>query len=477
MAGRFINPLPQFSDSTPTMYAGAKLFFYATGTSTKLNTYTTKALSVANPNPIVLNSAGRLPNDIFLQDLEYKVVLAPSTDSDPPSSPIWTADPVSHRDSALVAKTLTGSGSPAGVVAGTAGSASILPDFYWDYTNSILYVCTTTGVAAAAVWTAVNASTAAAVIPPPQGYLTATSATPIIPSDVTAATAIYYTPYVGNLVPIYNGSSFTPTVFTELTLTLVSSHAANNIYDVFIFNNSGVPTIVTGPSWSAGTSGSITAGSCARGTGAGGTALSRINGINTNAVQIAARNGSTTYTVNANLATYIGSIFMDGTNGQISCHRSSGQSRKWSIWNAYNRNRIALLASDSTATWTTAPTTWRQSRADATNTATGFCGLAEETIIADFAQYIVQTASSATALANIGIGINSTTSPSGMEGSVRTVFTATAGGGGGIAKASASLAPALGINNFNMIEQAPSNTSNNSFAGGVDMRMVVQWSA
>jgi hypothetical protein len=26
MAGRFINPLPQFSDSTPTMYAGAKLY-------------------------------------------------------------------------------------------------------------------------------------------------------------------------------------------------------------------------------------------------------------------------------------------------------------------------------------------------------------------------------------------------------------------------------------------------------------------
>src|SRR5262245_51198409 len=254
MAGRFQNPFPQFLDATPEVYSGAKLFFYAAGTSTKQNTYSDRSLSSANTNPVVLNSAGRPSVEIWLQDLDYKVVLAPSTDSDPPTSPIWSSDYVRARDSALIAKTLTGSGSPNGSVAGTAGSASILPDFYWDYTNSILYICTTTGTSSTAVWTAINASTAAAVVPMPQGYLTPTSATPVITGDSSAATALYYTPDQGNLVPIYNGTSFVPTAFSELTLTLSSSHVASNIYDVYIFSNGGVVTVGTSPSWSAGTS-------------------------------------------------------------------------------------------------------------------------------------------------------------------------------------------------------------------------------
>jgi hypothetical protein len=126
--GRFEVPFPQFLDSTPNVYSGARLFFYASGTSTKLNTYSDRALSIPNTNPVVFNSAGRPAVDIFLQDLDYKVILSPATDTDPPGAPIWTADPVFARDSRLVAKTVTGSGSPTGVVAGTAGSASIIPD-------------------------------------------------------------------------------------------------------------------------------------------------------------------------------------------------------------------------------------------------------------------------------------------------------------------------------------------------------------
>lgn len=463
MAGRFSNPLPQFSDSTPTMYAGARLFFYATGTSTKQNTYTTKALSIANSNPIVLDSSGRIPSDIFLQDLEYKVVLAPSTDSDPPTSPIWTADPVSHRDSMLVAKTITGSGSPNGVVAGTAGSASILPDFYWDYTNSILYVCTTTGTGATAVWTAVNASTAAAVVPMPQGYLTLTSATPVITSDVTAATAVYYTPFLGNIVPINNGSSFNPTTFTELTLTLSSSHVASNIYDVFVFNNSGVLTPVTGPSWSAGTSGSVTLGSCARGTGAGGTALTRVSGIHTNAVQITGRNGATTYSIAANLATYLGSIYMDGTNGQISCHVAWGSSRKWGVWNAYNRMPIILKAGDSTVSWDYPTGTIRAARGTATNCLDIFSGLAEE-------RYNLEYAVLATALLGSGtttaprcyVGYNSTTALSGRLGGYSNhadVANGTTLQVAGNCIANYFAPPALGINRITALESGSGSSA------------------
>jgi hypothetical protein len=120
--------------------------------------------------------------------------------------------------------------------------------------------------------------------------LTPTSGSPVITGDASASTAVYYEPFVGNLVPIYNGSTMTPTEFAALTLTLASQHVASSIYDVFVFSNSGAVTLVTGPAWS-----NVTAGSCARGTGASTTELTRIKGLYVNAVSMTARNGSTTY--------------------------------------------------------------------------------------------------------------------------------------------------------------------------------------
>jgi len=86
------NVPPQFFDNNGAVAAGYKLFTYSAGTTTKINTYSDAALTTPNTNPIVLDSAGRAT--IFLQALSYKFVLAPPTDTDPPSSPIWTRDNV-----------------------------------------------------------------------------------------------------------------------------------------------------------------------------------------------------------------------------------------------------------------------------------------------------------------------------------------------------------------------------------------------
>jgi hypothetical protein len=137
----------------------------------------------------------------------------------------------------------------------------------------------------------------------PQGYLTLTNLAgggPITSSDVTAATSVYYSPYVGELCPVYNGTAFANQVFSEQTLTLVSAHTASTIFDVFGFVNSGAFTIGTGPAWATST-----AGSGARGTGAGTTQLQRLNGLLTNANSMTARNGVNTYTVAANQGTYL----------------------------------------------------------------------------------------------------------------------------------------------------------------------------
>lgn len=75
-------------DENGAPYAGAKMFFYAAGTTTKQDTYSNAAGSSANTNPVILDAAGRAT--VFFQPLTYDVVLAPSTDTDPPASPIWT---------------------------------------------------------------------------------------------------------------------------------------------------------------------------------------------------------------------------------------------------------------------------------------------------------------------------------------------------------------------------------------------------
>jgi len=68
--------LPAYStiDTNGDPVSGALLHTYAIGTSTPLPTYTTDALTIANQNPVVADSAGRFP-DIFLSDNDYKFVL------------------------------------------------------------------------------------------------------------------------------------------------------------------------------------------------------------------------------------------------------------------------------------------------------------------------------------------------------------------------------------------------------------------
>ncbi len=88
MANRFNLPRITALDSNGDPISGAKLNSYESGTTARLDTYSDTALSSANANPLVADSAGRF-GDIFLQASDYKVVL---TDAD--DVVIWTADPV-----------------------------------------------------------------------------------------------------------------------------------------------------------------------------------------------------------------------------------------------------------------------------------------------------------------------------------------------------------------------------------------------
>lgn len=87
-ANRFIDPVASAFDSNGVPESGAKLNFYESGTTTRLDTYSDTDLTTANANPVVADSAGRFGN-IFLKAQNYKVVLTDSADVT-----IWTRDPV-----------------------------------------------------------------------------------------------------------------------------------------------------------------------------------------------------------------------------------------------------------------------------------------------------------------------------------------------------------------------------------------------
>ena len=90
------SPDPVFigEDAAGVTIPGGKLFTYVAGTTTKITTHTDVGLTSANTNPIILDSAGRA-TIMLTPGLSYKYILAPSTDTDPPTSPIWTRDNIS----------------------------------------------------------------------------------------------------------------------------------------------------------------------------------------------------------------------------------------------------------------------------------------------------------------------------------------------------------------------------------------------
>ena len=81
----------QFFDDSGNPLTGGLLYSYAAGTTTPATTYTSNTGATANPNPIVLDSAGRPPNEIWLTNFNsYKFILQNSA-----FVQIWSMDNIS----------------------------------------------------------------------------------------------------------------------------------------------------------------------------------------------------------------------------------------------------------------------------------------------------------------------------------------------------------------------------------------------
>lgn len=513
MANRFFNPNDQFASAT-AVYAGGFLYFYVTATSTLTNTYNSSALSSANANPVELDSAGRASVEIFLDpSVTYKVVL-----KDVDLNTIWTRDPVVDPAANVTAAFQVYNGNPNGFVAGNRGSVGGSgASACWDFTNNLLYVCTTSGVAAAAVWTQVasvlsgavsfssiitpsslaanqndyaptsfstsshvrqdssaaytitgwagggagrlftytnisayahtfsdeSASSTAAnrfalktdlVVRPdtsvdfwydstslrwrlkgdhlnaptgdPGGRLTLTTAVPVLVSDVTGATTIYYTPYKHNYARLYNGTSWQVVQFSEVSQTLAdttkspAAAAVSSNYDMFLWNDSGTIRCTRGPAWTNVTT---------RGSGAGTAEIERIDGTWVNAVAITNGPGE-------NLGLYVGTISTSatGANGDLNmmfapAAAAGGSVNRLDVWNMYNRVSVSSTCRDSTNSWNYTTATIRGFNGDvssgAGNRVTMVCGLNEDHVSAFFGCYASPSGGTATVRAGIGLDV------------------------------------------------------------------------
>ena len=305
------------------------------------------------------------------------------------------------------------------------------------------------------------------------GRLSASSGVPVLTSSVSNGTSIFWSPYLGNLMPLWNGSQFSYTAIANpLSNVLANSSVGNagpavvvasTTYDLFVWNNAGTPTLTRGPAWA-----NSTPGSGSRGTGAGTSEILMVNGILTN--RYAITNGPA-----AGYGTYVGSFTADGSAGltyaPVFTQAAGGYNVNISIWNMYNRVEVAPSTSDATASWTYASTTYRMQNNSAGNRISFTVGLVEDMFFAHKEQ---MGSISGSVGPNVTFGLNSTTARATGASMARNNNTA-----GAIMSAALVAYPALGANYLQVLEAAESNATATFYGQGTwwqDLTMM-RWRA
>lgn len=118
------NPKPQYFDSNGVPLVAGTIDFYAGGTSTPLDTFTSFAGTTTNTNPIVLNARGEVPSQVYGTDgVSYKAVLKDSS-----GAVIWTQDVIYTADTvkADLADTANGKGASLVSIKDAAGNFTLV---------------------------------------------------------------------------------------------------------------------------------------------------------------------------------------------------------------------------------------------------------------------------------------------------------------------------------------------------------------
>ena len=247
----------------------------------------------------------------------------------------------------------------------------------------------------------------------PQGRLTVQSGIPISVTSAAGSGSLFYTPYNGNLIPIWNGTNFVMKVFTELVATLNDTLKnpgpilATKINDWFVWYDETVPAtpvmrLSHGPDWTDNTNRSA------------GTTLIRLNGllVNVNAIT----NGP-----GAQRGTYVGTTRADSNGGFVSyvfgAAGLGGVQGRIGVWNQYNRASIGMTVTE-TSTYAYGAGVYRYRNNSPLNSVTFVSGIPEDSFRVDNFQLVQNTATSWSntaialdTLSNIIAGISVSSTP------------------------------------------------------------------
>jgi hypothetical protein len=205
-----------------------------------------------------------------------------------------------------------------------------------------------------------------------EGRLTLTSGTPVTTADVTAATTLYFTPYKGELVALFDGADWQYHTLAELSISVPATTAT--MYDLFLDYNGGTPQLVA-VAWTNDTTRA--------------TALTTQDGVYV-------LTGATDHR-------YVGSFRTTGVSGE-----TEDSFAKRYIWNYYNRVLRPMRVVDTTDSWSYTTATIRQARASTANQLDFVIGVAEDTVEA-LVKGLFTNSTATIRQAYVGLGVNDTT--------------------------------------------------------------------
>lgn len=206
-----------------------------------------------------------------------------------------------------------------------------------------------------------------------QGRLTTQSGVPVSTADRTGQSTIFFTPYMGNRISLYNGLTWQLYTLSQVSLAL-SGLTTDKNYDVFLKDVAGTLTLSLSSPWTNDTTRA--------------DALAAQDNINVLGSDHTKR--------------YIGTIRTTGAT------TTEDSATNRFIWNAYNLVPRPLLVIETASTWASTGTTWAPLNAAVTNRVSMVVGLAGMSFLDVFVTCTIQqTAGIGQAFATVGIGRDS----------------------------------------------------------------------